>query len=333
MIKNISELRQDLVSGDWVVVATGRAKRPHDFLKIKRKHFSQPKKDCPFENMDNLKILLEYPKTGGKKDWFVKVIPNKYPAFGKGLCMVERHNGPFNWIDGTGFHEVLVYRDHNRRFAFFTQDELELVLRAYQERFQTLCSQDCVEYILIFHNDGSNAGATLSHPHSQLVAVPIIPPDVAKSISGSKKYFEKHGECVHCVMVNWEKKFQKRIVYENEKFISIAPFVSRSAFEIRIFPKIHQPYFDKLSQEDIHYAADILRVSLRKLYGGLNHPDFNFFIHTSPCRGEQYQYYHWHFEILPKTAIWAGFELGTGMEISTISPEAAAEHLRSIKVD
>lgn len=341
MIKNVSELRQDLVSGDWVVIATARAKRPHDFLKRKHRRVVQPKKDCPFETLKGKKVLLQYQHSNNsgrnnkknENNWFVAVIPNKYPAFGEGLCMVERHETLFNWMDGVGFHEVLVYRDHSLPLALFNQKETELVLKAYQSRFLNLSEKDCVEYILIFHNDGPEAGATISHPHSQLIAVPIIPPDVARSIAGSKRYFENRQECVHCVMVNAEKSSGKRIIYENERFLSVAPFVSRTAFEIRIFPKNHQPSFEKISHEDVSFVADALRISLKKLYIGLKDPCYNFFIHTAPCRGEQYQHYHWHIEILPKTAIWAGFELGTGIEIATIAPETAAEYLRGIKAE
>src|SRR3989338_1515591 len=333
MIKNVSELRQDLVSGDWVVIATARAKRPHDFLKRKHRRPVQPKKDCPFETLKGKKVLLQYQHSDNsgrnnkknENNWFVAVIPNKYPAFGEGLCMVERHETLFNWMDGVGFHEVLVYRDHSLPLALFNQKETELVLKAYQSRFLNLSEKDCVEYILIFHNDGPEAGATISPPHSQLIAVPIIPPDVARSIAGSKRYFENRQECVHCVMVNAEKSSGKRIIYENERFLSVAPFVSRTAFEIRILPKNHQPSFEKISHEDISFAADALRISLKKLYIGLKDPSYNFFIHTAPCRAKQFRLYPGHLKFLPKTAVGPGLDWGRAFGTPPFPPETAAD--------
>lgn len=348
--KQISELRQDLVSGEWVAVAVARAKRPHFWRGQKKKIFRQSRGACPFENLEKsghkkpisvydrkgnrlpverAKTALGAPKVG---DWFLQLIPNKYPAFSaKGVCMFERKEGPFVKMDGVGFHEVFVYRDHSRYFNDFSVPELALVLRAFQDRYNALKEDDCVEYISIFHNHGSEAGASVSHPHSQLIGVPVIPPDVSRSIIGSKNFFNEHQKCVHCTMLEWERMHKERIIFENELFIAFCPYVSRTAFEVRIFPKIHQPRFEMITEEDRISAAGVLSVVLKKLTAALNDPPYNFFIHTAPCKAVGADHYHWHIEILPKTAIWAGFELGTGIEICSVKPEDAAKHLRSIK--
>lgn len=333
-MKTVSELRQDIVSGDWVVIATGRAKRPHEFLKQKRSRFNQPQKTCPFENLHE-EALLFYAFGGRqeKNNWWVEVVPNKYPAFGKGVCSLFRQVGPYQWIEGVGFHEVVVTRSHERSIAAMSREEVELVLRVYQERYLAISKDECVRYISILHNHGRLSGATISHPHSQIIAIPVIPPDIGKSIRGSGDYSRKYQTCIHCLVLRYELKAKERIIYENKSFVVIVPFASKTAFEIRIFPKKHSPHFEEMEVEERSFLADVMRVSLAKLFKGLNNPDYNFFLHTAPTRDSQkFQQYHWHFEILPKTAIWGGFEISTGIEISTITPEEAAKFLREVKV-
>lgn len=333
-MKSISELRQDIVSGDWVVIATGRAKRPHEFLKQSRIPFRQPQKTCPFEKLQG-NALLAYPSDGKKESekWWVQAIPNKYPALAKGVCELYRSVGPYQWTEGVGFHEVVVTKDHERSIASMNDEEVAALLHAYQNRYLTLKDDACVAYISIFHNHGRESGATITHPHSQIIAIPVIPPDIGRSLRGSAAYFHEHKMCVHCLIIEYERKVKDRLIYENDFFVVLAPYASKTAFEIRIFPKGHTPHFESMSESTRASCANALRVALAKLYNGLNNPDYNFFLHTAPTGdSREFHHYHWHFEILPKTAIWAGFEIGTGIEISVISPETAAGFLRKIKV-
>ncbi len=334
MKKKISELRQDVVSGEWAVIATGRAKRPHDFLKQAQARKEDPRDSCPFEDLRD-DALLVYPYDGKEKreDWWVQVVPNKFPAFGKGGCGDVNKIGPYKWIEGTGSHEVIITRDHTRPLGRMTDDEARLVMRAYQERYRALKGTFCTEYVSIFHNHGPLAGATMTHPHSQLIAIPVVPPDIRRSLEGSARYFREKGVCVHCEVIHYEIAARERIVYENELFVVVAPFASKSAFELRVFPRAHSAHFEEADPEALRALANAMRTALGKIHAGLNDPDFNFFLHTAPViDSEEFQYYHWHFEIIPKTAIWAGFEIGTGIEISVISPERAAEFLRKVKV-
>ena len=328
----ISELRRDLVTQDWVVIATGRAKRPHDFAAQKKPRFRQPKKDCPFEYLHK-EAVLAYAMDGGTKpsQWWAQVIPNKYPAFAKGTCAAFEAEGPYEKTQGVGFHEVVITRDHTRAIAEMSDQEVELIIRAYQERYLKMKKDECVQYVSIFHNQGRLAGASISHPHSQIIATPVVPPDVWRSIHGSKKYYEKYKTCVHCVMIRHEMQEGVRLIHENEGFISFAPYASRTAFEMRVFPKEHRARFEDIGLHDRMLLSQALRISMGKIAHGVNDPDLNFFLHTAPVKNG-HTYYHWHFEIVPKTAIWAGFEIGTGIEISTIAPEDAAGFLRKIKV-
>lgn len=321
-----------MVSGDWVLIATGRAKRPHDFLKEKKSAFKQPKSSCPFERIAPNAIAI-YPEGVDPKKWVLQVFPNKYPAFSEGECSVVHRKGPYSWNEGVGFHEVVATRDHNRSIAQMNKEEVELLVRLYQDQYLAHKENDCVEYISVFHNHGRASGATISHPHSQILGIPVIPPDVGRSIDGSAKYFHKEKKCVHCVMIKDDLKTRERVIYENGLFLVITPFASRSAFEMRIYPKKHKAHFELMDGNERFLLASALRTALAKLHKGLKNPDYNFFLHTAPAKDSgEFHHYHWHFEILPKTAIWAGFELGTGIEISTIRPEDAADFLRKVKV-
>ncbi len=339
-----SELRRDPVTNDWIVIATGRAKRPDQFVVQKKADGIYTKKaGCPFENPQasgNPEPLLVLDASGNEvksteTSWFVQVIPNKYPAFSGDMSDAPpKAIGPYSVLPAGGAHEVVVMRDHERVPGSFTKEEMRAVLSAYMLRFNELSIRPNIRYVSIFHNYGKEAGASLYHPHSQIMAIPVLPQDIARSLFGSRHYFEDHGKCVHCEMIAWEKEEGSRIIFENGYFIAFCPFVSRGAFEIRIFPKSHEPSFKEMGEDEIDECAEALRTALKKLNDALGNPPYNFFIHTSPIdlgadEKQYYPHYHWHIEILPKTAIWAGFELGTGIEISTIEPEKAAEFLRS----
>lgn len=339
----VSELRQDIVSGEWVAIAPGRALRPKELAKLKQVKAS-PKSTCPFEdpqktghgnpllaldrNGKELSLTASSSKLKVKVDWFLQVVPNKFPVVGKGDCSTKYSEGPYAWMEGVGFHEVVIYRDHERDPANFKKEELEAMLLGYKKRYLVLSKEKCVEYILIYHNHGREAGASIFHPHSQIIALPVIPPDVSRSIKGSSRYFEEYSRCVHCDMVAWEKKSKKRLVFENSEMIAFCPFASKVPFEVRIFPKKHENSFEAIDERQIKDLADALKDVLGKIKKGLGGPSYNFFIHTAPRRREEFTHYHWHIEILPRTSIWAGVELGTGIEVSSVAPEDAATYLR-----
>lgn len=329
----MSELRRDLVTGNWVVVAKGRGDRPQVKKFGEQEH--DPIETCPFEDPQksgNAEPTLMYPSTSsgpiGGNDWSVQVIPNKYPAFAGGVCDVIRKVGPYSVQDGRGFHEVIITRDHYKHLALLDTTQVEEILRAYKERYSALKDADCVKYISIFHNHRKEAGASLTHPHSQLIAIPIIPSDAKRSLSGASMFYRKHNKCVHCAMLDWEKEERVRIVARNEDFIAICPFISRDAYEVRIFPQNHAAHFEVMADKKTPSLAEIFHKVLKSLNDKLNNTPYNFYLHTAPIDGEDYPQYHWHFEIHPKTETNAGFEMGTGIEVSTVEPERAAEILR-----
>ena len=333
-----SELRYDLVSKDWVVIATGRAKRPEAFLKDKRPAAPFPKNACPFEHIEEQeypttvfyrgKRINGFPDDLRKLQWTTVSFPNKFPAFAPGISKKERSVGPYRAMDGVGFHEVVVTRDHSKDIPEFQISQVKELINTYQERYLSLMNERFVSYISIFRNKGASAGATVGHPHSQVIAMPVTDPDIQRSLQNSADFFARSKKCVHCVMIAWDLQERSTIVFENDCFIVVCPFASRVAFEMRIYPLEHLAYFERATDHQKECLAQALQAALRKLKKGLKDPDYNYFLHTAPPDGKNYDHYHWHFEILPKTATWAGFELGTGIEISTIEPEKAAAFLK-----
>lgn len=324
-----SEFRRDMVSGDWVVMAPKRAARPEQFFsKNKRKKVA--KNTCPFEDPQksgNSEPLLLYTN---EKRWLVQIIPNKFPILAhKNICATVVRHGIYDVAEGVGHHEIVITHDHNLNFAHLNYDMANLVFRAFQERYRAMQNDACMKYISIFHNWGPSAGASIAHPHYQMLALPIIPPDIQKSLNGSADYYKKNKTCVHCVMLDEEIRAKKRVVYQNKEAIVFAPYVSREPFELRVFPKKHAPYFEDTSEEVMACMVDALQKALLLLEAQLHDPDYNFFMHTAPAENKKkFRHYHWHIEIQPKTSIAAGFELGTGVEVNVVDPDDAALMLR-----
>lgn len=328
----ISELRQDIVTGDWVVISTVRGRRPDEFAKPQEETREDSDKMCLFcypEETGQEKDVLIYETPEG--DWSLRVFPNKYPAFSRpaGGKIKHEEEGPYFWMDSVGYHEVIVTRDHDRQIALMDTYAVAEIIDAYQDRYIDLMNKRSVNYIEIFHNHGKAAGASIPHPHSQLMAVPVISPYIKLELDGAQDYWRANKHCVYCTIASWELEHKKRVVFENDEFIAFCPFASRAAFETWVVPKKHKPYFERIPVSSKMKAAEALQAAISMIYKALKNPPYNFYIHTAPCDGQDYPHFHWHIEIIPWTSVWAGFELSTGIEISTIEPEAAAEYLRN----
>ncbi|MEK7181581.1 MAG: DUF4921 family protein [Patescibacteria group bacterium] len=324
-----SELRQDIVTGDWVVIATGRAKRPDDFASSDRASIDSS--NDPFENPEESgqeKDVLIYRRDDG--DWSLRVIPNKFPAFTRGRAVKDLSKGPYFAMSGVGYHEVVITRDKERSLALLETWQVAEVLDAYHERYLALMNKKSVNYIQVFHNHGKESGSSIQHPHSQLMAIPVISPYVSLGLVGSEQYYKAHQQNVFDVLVEYETEQKERLVYENEHFVVFCPYASRAAFEMWVVGKRHNPYFERITDDEKFACAEALKQALALLYKGLNNPAYNFYINTAPCDGKDYPHYQWHIEIVPRMSTWGGLELATGIEVSTIQPEKAAEYLRSV---
>jgi UDPglucose--hexose-1-phosphate uridylyltransferase len=336
----MSNLIQDPVSGDWIIMAPERAKRLEKVISFKKRVYD-PIKKCPFENLSqtgNWPAISAYFKNkiiNGKnltndKDWDVVLIPNKYPALAhKGkICSVSFKQGPFNLKTGVGTHDLIVFKDHFKHLADISFDSFYSAFLLLQKRFKELANDKCHIYTSIFCNFGKKAGASLSHPHFQVLTLPIIPPDIFNSLNGSQNFFKKNKKCIHCEMLKFDLKEKKRVILKNKNAVAITPFVSRSPFEVRIFPLKHQSSFEKTNLNVLKDTIKILHLTLKKIKIKLKDPDLNFFIHTSPYKDSKYNFYHWHIEILPKISIPGGFEISTGIEINVFDPYEAAKILK-----
>ncbi len=329
-----SELRYDISSGDWVVVASGRAKRPEMFKKEERAKEETSTKECPFCNIDGTENVLSVFENGKKREefteeWSAISIANKFPAFLPADELNKRYeNHLYQTMNAVGYHEVVITRDHYKSLGELPVEKVREVFALYKQRYVELKEKKHVNYVSIFHNHGAEAGASVAHPHSQILTTPLIDIDLNKALAKGRNYHQENKNCIYCQMNKWEMEKRERIVYENDLFLVICPFASKAAFQTIISPKNHLAYFEEITEKELDLLADAFGKALSKLYKGLNDPPYNFYLHCAPSDGMDHSYYHWHWTILPKTSVWAGFELGARMEISTIKPEKAADYLR-----
>ncbi len=335
------ELRKDPIVGRWVIISTDRTKRPTDFAREKneiRGGF------CPFcygnEAKTPPEILAYRPSNNGgapaprdTAGWTVRVVPNKFPALGIEGSLNRQADGMFDRMNGIGAHEVIIETpDHNSSLEQLPEKRIEDVLWAFRDRIIDLRKDRRFKYILIFKNHGEPAGASLEHPHSQLIALPILPKHVVEELEGAKQYYIYKERCVFCDIVRQESEVGTRVVSENTDFLTIAPYAPRFPFETWILPKRHESSFENSSSGMYENLAKAIKTLVTKADLVLDNPSYNLVLHTSPLQDPQNDYYHWHIEFMPKLTKTAGFEWGTGFYINPTPPEEAARFLREAKL-
>ena len=327
------ELRKDPIVGRWVIIATDRARRPTDFIRervqIRGSGF------CPFCYGNESKTppeVLAYRSNGSQPNtagWTLRVVPNKFPALGIEGTLNRQGEGLYDKMNGIGAHEVIIETpEHRTTMAALPAEQIESVLWSYRDRIVDLKKDTRFKYMLIFKNFGDAAGASLEHTHSQLIALPVVPKRVQEEMTGARDYYTYKERCLFCDMIRQEFTSGVRLVAENEKFFALCPFAPRFPFELWIVPKEHQSSFEDSSRTEFRYLATLLKDMLGRLEAVLDHPAYNYIIHTSPVPDGVNDYYHWHLEIMPKLTNLAGFEWGTGFYINPTPPEEAAKFLR-----
>lgn len=330
------ELRKDPVVGRWVIICTDRGKRPTDFVIQKSAHQDN---DCPFCSGNEGRTppeVLSVRHNGSAPNspgWKVRVVPNKFPALQVEGELDRRGEGLFDKMNGIGAHEVIIETTrHDAELSVLSEEEVAGVLGAYRARIADLKGDPRFKYILVFKNHGEAAGATLRHPHTQLIATPIIPKRVAEELKGARNHYEMKERCIYCDILQQELADNRRLVAVDDHHVVLEPFAPRFPYETWILPRRHNSAFESLNDEGLFHLARMLKETLTRLNQALDHPPYNFVVHTAPCNDPFLLYYHWHIEIMPKLTRVAGFEWGSGFYINPTAPEDAARDLRSVEL-
>jgi UDPglucose--hexose-1-phosphate uridylyltransferase len=331
------ELRQDPTTREWVIIATERAKRPHDFQKdVSSSPLPEHDRACPFcpgnEHLTPNEDFAIREEGAPVDPWRVRVVPNKFAALAPEERMERQQLGVFRQMSGYGKHEVIIETPrHDQPIALMESRQVEDIIRTYRARYRALREDNNLELVLIFKNHGLAAGTSLEHPHSQLVATPVVPTTIRVRYDTATRYYDDTGQCIYCVVREEEMRRGERVVLETDGFVAFHPYASSVPFETWILPRRHDSCFGHIEDEAIVDLAYGLQTVLRKMYVGLGNPDFNYIIHTAPIEDEDKHYYIWHVQILPRLTLQAGFELGSGMHINVALPEETATFMRALE--
>jgi UDPglucose--hexose-1-phosphate uridylyltransferase len=336
-----NEVRKDYLLDRWVVIATARGRRPTDFA---RQQTQQAKTAvcpmCPGNEHMTPPALLAYLRSGKgirkaadkddsrHKNWLIRVVPNLYPAFSPPQRRVDsRKVSDDNLAIAVGHHEVLIESPvHDEHPANARIPQLIHVINGYVDRLRELSAKPYVRYVSIFRNHGLEAGASLSHAHSQIISTPFVPKIVKEEMVAAKRFWKQNRQCAFCSIIKKERA-GPRLILENSKFAVIAPYASVNPMEFWIFPINHETSLLNMRQSDFRTFAETLKDCLNRLKHLVNDPPYNYGFHVATNK-EASEYYHWHLEVYPKLATWAGFEKSTGVYINTMTPETAAESMK-----
>ena len=328
------ELRQNLITRDWVIIATERANRPDEFKVVTQRPTLQPYvKECPFCPGNEQMTGKEISRIGNGGEWRVRTFPNKYPALSPEGERTRSTTGMFRAMAGVGIHEVIVdHPAHNTHPALFTDEHMANIITMYWTRYAAVRKDPRVEAVVIFKNHGESAGTSMYHPHSQLAATPVVPSQVRSRMDEAIRFFDDTGECLFCRTLAEELAAKERIILEGKHFVAFQPYAALSPFHTWIFPRRHMASFDDIADNEISDLARVLRTLLAKLYIGLNDPDYNYTIRSIPTASQNAEFFHWYLTVIPRVSRTAGFEIGSGMYINTSLPEESARFLREVEV-
>ena len=327
----MSELRQDPCTRDWVVIAPQRSRRPHTLAESVRPVSNADRAVCPFcpgHESDTPAELWRLARPPGL--WQVRVVPNRFP-------MLHPDGSPQRLVSATGLvsmpgighHEVIIESpSHDADLARVDVAAVRDVLEAYRARYRALRTQHR-GVILLFRNHGTRAGTSLTHPHSQIVATPVVPIQVRHRFDVAMQHYDDLGTSLYLDILDHELRDGRRIVLQTEDYVAFQPFASAVPHEMWIMPRWLQPSFGDATDGSLDALAPVLRAVLAGLSAVLGDPDYNAIVHSAPVGDEEREYFTWHIRIVPRLLTPAGFELGTGMAINPSRPEETAPLLRT----
>lgn len=330
------ELRQNVATREWVIIATERARRPEEFVlpRTSRKELPSYAPNCPFCPGNDAMLLPEVSSVRDAEGrWLARVVPNKYPALAREGELRYGEADARRWMTGVGIHDVIVETPrHDLSPALLEPAQLLHVLTLYRERYLAASADERIELVTIFKNHGPGAGTSLAHPHSQMVATPVVPQHIRARMSEAMAYYDDHHRCVFCQMLEDELRSRERVVAESQHFVAFVLYAALSPFHIWLLPKRHMSAFPEMDDDEMRDLAAVLQDMLRRLYLGLDDPDYNYVVRSLPGRPRSNRFFHWYLAIIPRVSQAAGFELGSGVFINTALPEASAAFLRNVKI-
>ncbi len=331
----MSELRQNPITKQWVLIAPKRSKRPEDF-KVDTEIDDLPELDrdcvfCPGNESMNPDLCDDVCRIPNSSKWDLRVIQNKFQALEK--TTAYRHKEFYMSMGGYGEHEVIITRKHNETVGMQPQKLVQLTLQTFADRINALKKDPKIAYVQVFHNHGREAGATAIHPHHQILATPLVPPHIHAEMQGCHHYWHTNKSCIYCDILKEELQVKDRVVYEDSNFAVVSAYASRKAFETWIVPKKHSARFEDLDSSAMKNLSVVLKMVLGQLSAKLGDPALNFYIHTMPIARDRHtlseeRSYHWHITVFPHITTWGGFEYATGIPINPVAPEETAKFLR-----
>ncbi len=338
MTSGSSELRQNIITKEWVIYSPARKERPKDVETREERPVQIPDRDpeCPFcpGNEEELPGVLTERDHPVEDHWQTRVVPNKYPALTPEGDNQRFEKGLFLGMSGYGHHKVLIESYvHNKCISGITQDEVRNVIEMYHTRYMIQQEDEKNKMVILFKNHGPNAGTSLRHPHSKLVATSVVPQYVRIRENRARQYYDDWGRCIYCDLIQEEEDQDLRVITENERFISIVPYFAKTPYEIWIIPKGHQSSFGNTNEGEKGDFGMMLRDQITRLYEHLQDPDYNYVIHSSSNDQKGQPYHHWYMQIHPWVTQRAGFEIGSGMNINPSIPEEDARELRALSME
>ncbi len=321
----MSQMRLNQLTGRWVTIVAERAQRPNDFAPRTDLRALESGRPCPFcpGNEESTPPALE--QVGADGAWTIRVIPNLYPAFQGDEGFAVHHEGPVHVMaEGTGIHEVFVYSpEHDLSLDGLDDATAGQFMLALKRRFEDHATIPYIRYTQAIVNHGREAGASLAHPHGQLLGLPFVPGEV---LDEERAFARFAGGCLLCTTVEAELTTGERIVFANDDVAVICPYWSGSPYELLIVPRRHDQHLQDADEPSLEAVGRALRDATAFLNRAIGDVAYNVGFHTAPHAhtGE----YHWHIHIWPNLVTQAGFERGTGVLINIVPPEHAAETLR-----
>ena len=331
------EFRRDIILDEWVIISDERAKRPKIFKEEKIKVEPKITAVCPFDNGNEFMTPPEIMRmdqsgkiVGTNSEWQIRVVPNKFPVLKPDAALSTKRIGIYDVMGGFGIHEVIINSpDHLVNLSQLNEFNIKIIIETYVRRIKVIKKDSRIESVVIMLNQGKEAGASLEHTHSQIFAIPFISPVLERELHGTRRYYKNHKCCAMCDILDFEIGENKRKIFENNDFLIIEPFASRNPFETWIVPKKHHSNFETINDEETSSFAECLKILVDFFHYELNNSQFNYYIHTGPLHIDSNYHYHWHFELIPKLQIKAGFEIATGIDICIATPEYTAEFMKN----